>query len=117
MSRPKREPTTEELRRVQHERTTEEHEAIDTSATSNDCAYPPTASAKKQTSKPPPLFILQIVTVLAWRTHSCCIGFLWGGRSRPIPVAHTLVRAAFALVRTPTVLILRASTKIQRATA
>jgi hypothetical protein len=30
---PKREPTTEELRRVQHERTTEEHDAIDTSVT------------------------------------------------------------------------------------
>ncbi len=30
---PKREPTTEELRRVQHERTTEEHEASDTAAT------------------------------------------------------------------------------------
>jgi hypothetical protein len=30
----RREPTTEELRRVQHERTTEEHEAIDTSETS-----------------------------------------------------------------------------------
>jgi hypothetical protein len=28
---PKREPTTEEMRRVQRERTTEEHEAIDTS--------------------------------------------------------------------------------------
>jgi hypothetical protein len=28
---PKREPTTEELQQVQHERTTEEHEAIQTS--------------------------------------------------------------------------------------
>ncbi|MFI5026309.1 MAG: hypothetical protein ACHQCI_06110 [Solirubrobacterales bacterium] len=33
---PKREPTTEELRRVQHERTTEEHEAIDTSVTPDE---------------------------------------------------------------------------------
>jgi hypothetical protein len=33
---PKREPTTEELRRVQHERTTEEHEAIDTSMTPDE---------------------------------------------------------------------------------
>ncbi len=33
---PKREPTTEELRRVQHERTTEEHDAIDTSATPDE---------------------------------------------------------------------------------
>ena len=30
---PKREPTTEELRRAQHGRTTEEHEAIDASFT------------------------------------------------------------------------------------
>jgi hypothetical protein len=30
---PKREPTTEELRRAQRERTTEEHEAIPTSLT------------------------------------------------------------------------------------
>jgi hypothetical protein len=29
----KREPTTEELQQVQHERTTEEHEAVDTSVT------------------------------------------------------------------------------------
>ena len=33
---PKREPTTEELRRAQHERTTEEHEAVDTSATPDE---------------------------------------------------------------------------------
>ena len=33
---PKREPTTEELRRVQQERTTEEHEAIDTSVTPDE---------------------------------------------------------------------------------
>ncbi len=33
---PKREPTTEELRRVQHERATEEHEAIDTSLTPDE---------------------------------------------------------------------------------
>lgn len=33
---PKREPTTEELRRVQHERMTEEHEAVDTSATPDE---------------------------------------------------------------------------------
>jgi hypothetical protein len=32
----KREPTTEELRRVQHERMTEEHEAIDASITSEE---------------------------------------------------------------------------------
>jgi hypothetical protein len=32
----KREPTTEELRRVQQERTTEEHEAIDTSVTPDE---------------------------------------------------------------------------------
>ena len=32
----RREPTTEELRRVQHERTTEEHEAIDTSVTPDE---------------------------------------------------------------------------------
>ena len=31
-----REPTTEELRRTQHERTTEEHEAIDASATADE---------------------------------------------------------------------------------
>jgi hypothetical protein len=31
-----REPTTEELRRAQHERTTEEHEAIDASLTSDE---------------------------------------------------------------------------------
>jgi hypothetical protein len=31
--RPKREPTTEELRQAQHERATEEHEAIETSIT------------------------------------------------------------------------------------
>jgi hypothetical protein len=36
MSRPKREPTTEELRRAQHERATEEHEAIDASATADE---------------------------------------------------------------------------------
>ena len=36
MPRPKREPTTEELRRVQHERATEEHEAIDTSVTPDE---------------------------------------------------------------------------------
>jgi len=34
--KPKREPTTEELQRVQHERTTEEHEAVDTSATPDE---------------------------------------------------------------------------------
>jgi hypothetical protein len=33
---PKREPTTEELRRVQQERITEEHEAIDTSMTPDE---------------------------------------------------------------------------------
>jgi hypothetical protein len=33
---PKREPTTEELRRVQHERATEEHEAIDASMTPDE---------------------------------------------------------------------------------
>lgn len=33
---PKREPTAEELRRVQHGRTTEEHEAIDTSITPDE---------------------------------------------------------------------------------
>jgi len=33
---PKREPTTEELRRVQRERTTEEHEAVDTSLTPDE---------------------------------------------------------------------------------
>jgi hypothetical protein len=33
---PKREPTTEELLRAQHERTTEEHEAIDTSHTPDE---------------------------------------------------------------------------------
>ena len=31
-----REPTTEELRRAQHERATEEHEAIDTSMTPDE---------------------------------------------------------------------------------
>jgi hypothetical protein len=33
---PKREPTTEELRRVQHERTTEEHEAIGAAVTQDE---------------------------------------------------------------------------------
>jgi len=33
---PKREPTTEELRRVQHERTTGEHQAIDASVTPDE---------------------------------------------------------------------------------
>jgi hypothetical protein len=33
---PKREPTTEELQQVQNERTTEEHEAIDTSVTRDE---------------------------------------------------------------------------------
>jgi hypothetical protein len=33
---PKREPTTEELRLAQQERTTEEHEAIDTSVTPDE---------------------------------------------------------------------------------
>jgi hypothetical protein len=33
---PKREPTTEELRRVQRDRTTEEHEAIDSSVTPDE---------------------------------------------------------------------------------
>jgi hypothetical protein len=33
---PKREPTTEELRRVQHERTTEEREAIGASVTPDE---------------------------------------------------------------------------------
>jgi hypothetical protein len=33
---PKREPTTEELRQAQHERTTEEHEAVDTSMTPDE---------------------------------------------------------------------------------
>jgi hypothetical protein len=36
MQKPKREPTTEELLRVQHERTTEEHEAIDASVTPDE---------------------------------------------------------------------------------
>ena len=34
--KPKREPTTKELRALQHERTTEEHEAVDTSATPDE---------------------------------------------------------------------------------
>ena len=33
---PKREPTTEELRQVQRERTTEEHEAIDASVSPDE---------------------------------------------------------------------------------
>jgi hypothetical protein len=33
---PKREPTTEELRRAQQERTTEEHEAVDSSVTPDE---------------------------------------------------------------------------------
>jgi hypothetical protein len=33
---PKDEPTTEELRRAQRERTTEEHEAVDTSLTPDE---------------------------------------------------------------------------------
>ena len=33
---PKREPTTEELRQAQHERTTDEHEAVDTSVTEDE---------------------------------------------------------------------------------
>jgi hypothetical protein len=33
---PKREPTTDELRQAQQERTTEEHEAIDTSMTPDE---------------------------------------------------------------------------------
>jgi hypothetical protein len=33
---PKREPTTEELRQAQHERATEEHEAIDASLTPDE---------------------------------------------------------------------------------
>jgi hypothetical protein len=33
---PKREPSTEELQQVQHERTTEEHEAVDTSMTPDE---------------------------------------------------------------------------------
>jgi hypothetical protein len=33
---PKREPTTEELRQAQHERATDEHEAIDTSMTPDE---------------------------------------------------------------------------------
>ena len=44
---PKREPTTEELRRVQHERTTEEHEAIDTSVTPDDGATAPAPRRRK----------------------------------------------------------------------
>ena len=32
----KREPTTEELRQAQHERTTEEHEAVDISVTPDE---------------------------------------------------------------------------------
>jgi hypothetical protein len=32
----KREPTTEELRQVQHERRTDEHEAVDTSLTPDE---------------------------------------------------------------------------------
>jgi hypothetical protein len=32
----RREPTTEELRRAQNERTTEEHEAVDTSVTPDE---------------------------------------------------------------------------------
>jgi len=34
--KPKREPTTEELQTVQHERTTEEHEAVDSSNTPDE---------------------------------------------------------------------------------
>jgi hypothetical protein len=33
---PKREPTTEEMRQAQHERATEEHEAIETSITPDE---------------------------------------------------------------------------------
>ncbi|HSD23903.1 MAG TPA: hypothetical protein VLB79_06185 [Solirubrobacterales bacterium] len=33
---PRREPTTEELQQAQHERTTEEHEAVDTSMTPDE---------------------------------------------------------------------------------
>jgi hypothetical protein len=33
---PKREPTTEELRQAQHERATEEHEAVDSSMTPDE---------------------------------------------------------------------------------
>ena len=33
---PKREPSTEELQQVQHERTTEEHQAVDTSMTPDE---------------------------------------------------------------------------------
>jgi hypothetical protein len=33
---PKREPTTEELRQAQHERATEEHEAVDASVTPDE---------------------------------------------------------------------------------
>ena len=33
---PKREPTTEELRQAQQERTTDEHEAVDTSVTEDE---------------------------------------------------------------------------------
>jgi hypothetical protein len=34
--KPKREPTTEEMRQAQHERATEEHEAIETSITPDE---------------------------------------------------------------------------------
>ena len=34
--KPKREPTTEELQTVQQERTTEEHDAVDASATKDE---------------------------------------------------------------------------------
>jgi hypothetical protein len=33
---PQREPTTEELRQAQHERTTEEHEAVDAAVTPDE---------------------------------------------------------------------------------
>jgi hypothetical protein len=33
---PRREPSTEELRQAQHERTTEEHEAVETSVTPDE---------------------------------------------------------------------------------
>jgi len=61
---PKREPTTEELRQVQEERTTGEHEAIDSSATPDDqcqhrrradkSAHPEQRLAKRERSERDP---------------------------------------------------------------
>jgi hypothetical protein len=43
---PKREPTTEELRQAQQERTTEEHEAVDTSVTPDEARQHQRRAAK-----------------------------------------------------------------------